>query len=248
MAAIASKAVKALSGLLISEASKEDKSESKRTPAIEAPAASPSMPPPGRPVLERLPSQAMSMSSEDSSVPEGPNVEFQAPTPIDAPKGDFGFGRTSTVETDKLSAQLAATLTSEPVSASPRPTSPLSAEVGRSPSASSPSTVDGYQRHRRSWSINAPREVIETPDAKTTEELETGVRTLNQYRIGEQLGKGSYGCVWLACVGSTLACCRCQLSAAQHRRQYGSGVRCQRVQQVAAATAGGFCDDACQPA
>ena len=72
-----------------------------------------------------------------------------------------------------------------------------SSSVHSSQSVNEYSTPAGFLKHRRTSSMNAPKEVKESYNAGC-QELPDGKRKLNQYVLTKDIGKGSFGVVQLA--------------------------------------------------
>lgn len=171
-----------------------------------------------RPILERLPSESLSASSEtsqqsdtnepDSSLPDQtPQKQAKRPKPLQ----QFS-------ESKQLSSGLL------------NPDTSLSSSFGH---ISEPSTPQGFLRHRHSTSLNSAREVRETldaymptpsdeePDGPENPATYNRTRRCNQYRIGRPLGKGSAASVYVAedDQGNAFACKEFSKSMLRRRKK-----------------------------
>lgn len=167
----------------------------------------PIAPRPRRPfMLDRLPSEAMSSSSELSEDLNTPISRVSAAaltSPLELiPSPDPNEAPTAA---PAVQAQQPPTRRHTKVPSIEIHSTPSSAPLSRSSSTvSDPSTPHGFLLHRRTSSATRPHQVKETLSASLSHDHESdsdsdtshiGCRRLNQYRLGPLLGAGSAGSV-----------------------------------------------------
>lgn len=171
-------------------------------------------------MLERLPSQPF--DSPDSTPGLGIDGTGIADpfkrARVDEPGG--GLGRPAAPRLAGHGRLPSFSLSPSMDSASPASSGPSPASAGMTRAATTPTSPAGFRHHRRSSSSTIPSLVKETLDAQSSENPTDGSRTLNQYSLGEAIGKGSFGSVVAAVDSQTGVNYACkEFSKARLRRR-----------------------------